>query len=157
MRTGTVLRYLFPSFQPQGRSFLLHGSPSGCFVCYTVTMLFLKKTLLLTGALAALSALHSVAADTRPNIVFFLSDDQPLRAMSHVDPWFYTPNMDRLASEGIVFENGFVESSVCAVSRASIMLGQQNARHLIQSFDVPISAEQMEKSFPVLLLSLIHI
>lgn len=112
--------------------------------------LFLKS-LLLTGALTTLSALHAVAAESRPNIVFFLSDDQPLRAMSHVDPWFHTPNMDRLAEEGVVFENGFVESSVCAVSRASIMLGQQNARHLIQSFDVPISAEQMEKSFPVLL------
>ena len=111
----------------------------------------LLKSLQLISVLAALFALHSVIADTRPNIVFFLSDDQPLRAMSHVDPWFYTPNMDRLASEGVVFENGFVESSVCAVSRASIMLGQQNARHLIQSFDVPISAEQMEKSFPVLL------
>ncbi|MDG1302051.1 MAG: sulfatase-like hydrolase/transferase, partial [Opitutae bacterium] len=81
-------------------------------------MLSLKKSALWTCALTALSALHAVAAETRPNIVFFLSDDQPLRAMSHVDPWFHTPNMDRLAEEGVVFENGFVESSVCAVSRA---------------------------------------
>lgn len=114
-------------------------------------MLSLSKSLFLTGALTALSALHAVAADARPNIVFFLSDDQPLRAMSHVDPWFHTPNMNRLASEGVVFENGFVDSAVCAVSRASIMLGQHNATHLIQSFDVPISAEQIQKSFPVLL------
>ena len=116
-----------------------------------LVILSLSKSLPMTCALSALSALHAVAAESRPNIVFFLSDDQPLRAMSHVDPWFHTPNMDRLASEGIVFENGFVDSSVCAVSRASIMLGQHNATHLIQSFDVPISAEQIEKSFPVLL------
>jgi len=103
-------------------------------------------------ALLALLAVPAIAAATaRPNIVFLLSDDQPLRAMSHVDPWFHTPNMDRLASEGVVFENGFVDSAICCVSRASIMLGQHNATHLIQSFDVPISAEQIEKSFPVLL------
>lgn len=53
------------------------------------------------GLLASLSA-HSQNSSERPNIVFFLSDDQPLRAMSHVDPYFHTPNMDRLASEGVV-------------------------------------------------------
>ena len=87
----------------------------------------------------------------RPNIVFFLSDDQPLRAMSHRDPWFHTPNLDLLAEKGIVFENGFVDCSVCCVSRASIMTGQHNIRHGIQSFDDPLSPEQMEQSFPVLL------
>ena len=71
--------------------------------------------------------------------------------MSHVDPWFHTPHMDRLAEQGIVFENGFVESSVCCVSRASIMMGQFNSRHGIQSFDDPLSSEQLEQSFPVLL------
>jgi arylsulfatase A-like enzyme len=101
--------------------------------------------------LMALLASAAFAETERPNIVFFLSDDQPLRAMSHVDPYFYTPNIDRLASEGVVFENGFVDSSVCCVSRASLMTGQHNATHLIQSFDVPLSAEQIQQSFPVLL------
>ena len=89
--------------------------------------------------------------EDRPNIVFFLTDDQPLRAMSHVDPWFHTPHMDRLAEQSIEFTNGFVESSICCVSRASIMMGQFNSRHGIQSFDDPLSAEQLEQSFPVLL------
>ncbi len=92
-----------------------------------------------------------VVSPSKPNIVFLLSDDQPLRAMGHREAWFHTPNMDKLAQEGVVFENGFVESSICCVSRASIMLGQHNATHLIQSFDTPISAEQIEQSFPVLL------
>ncbi len=89
--------------------------------------------------------------EDRPNIVFFLTDDQPLRAMSHVDPWFHTPHMDRLAEQSIEFTNGFVECSICCVSRASIMMGQFNTRHGIQSFDDPLSAEQLEQSFPVLL------
>jgi len=97
-------------------------------------------------------ALPSTAAHTkRPNIVFLLSDDQPLRAMGHRETWFHTPNMDRLAQEGVVFENGFVDCSICCVSRASIMLGQHNATHRIQSFDDPLSAEQIQQSFPVLL------
>ena len=92
------------------------------------------------------------AAETqRPNIVFLLSDDQPLRAMSHLDPWFHTPNIDRLAEDGIEFENGFVDCSVCCVSRASILTGQHNIRHRIHSFDDPLSKEQLEQSFPVLL------
>jgi len=99
----------------------------------------------------AITVGHAAEVAKRPNIVFLLSDDQPLRAISHVDPWFHTPNIDRLAGEGVVFENGFVASSICCVSRASIMLGLHNATHLIQSFDVPISAEQIERSFPVML------
>lgn len=92
------------------------------------------------------------AAETeRPNIVFLLSDDQPLRAMSHRDPWFHTPHLDRLAAEGVAFENGFVDCSVCCVSRASSMTGQHNIRHGVHSFDTPLSDEQLDRSFPVLL------
>jgi hypothetical protein len=35
--------------------------------------------------------------------------------MSHEESWFHTPNMDKLAAQGIKFSNAFVESSVCAV------------------------------------------
>lgn len=102
--------------------------------------------------IAPLAATHAADAPAqKPNIVFILTDDQPLRAMGHVDPWFHTPHMDRLADEGIEFTNGFVESSICCVSRASIMMGQFNSRHRIQSFNDPLSAEQLEQSFPVLL------
>jgi arylsulfatase A-like enzyme len=59
--------------------------------------------------------------------------------------------MDQLANEGVVFENAFVESSICCVSRASILTGQYNVRHGIQSVDDPLSREQMGQSFPGLL------
>jgi arylsulfatase A-like enzyme len=104
-------------------------------------------------AFASLLLMSStLSAETkRPNIVFLLSDDQPLRAMGHIDPWFSTPNMDQLANEGVVFNNAFVESAVCCVSRASFMMGQYSARHKVRSFDTPLSREQMAQSFPVLL------
>jgi len=53
--------------------------------------------------LAGLMLLLSVRAAEvrRPNIVFLLTDDQPRRAMGHVDEWFHTPHMGRLAEQSI--------------------------------------------------------
>ena len=58
-------------------------------------------------------------ADDRPNIIFFLTDDQRndfLGCTGH--PIIKTPNIDQLASEGTLFENAFVSTSICAASRA---------------------------------------
>jgi len=89
----------------------------------------------------------------RPNIVFILSDDQPFSAMSHNDPWFSTPNLDKLASESVVFDNAFVTTSICAVSRASIFTGQHSIRHGIYGFDKPLSSVQLQNSYSGLLRS----
>lgn len=60
-----------------------------------------------------------------PNFVFVLTDDHRwdhLSAMNH--PFLETPNMDRLAKEGVLFENAFVTTSLCSPSRASFLTGQ---------------------------------
>lgn len=60
----------------------------------------------------------------RPNIIFILTDDQRYDAMSCAGhPWLKTPNMDRLAGEGVLFENAFVTTSLCSPSRASFLTG----------------------------------
>ncbi len=59
--------------------------------------------------------------------------------------------MDRLASEGVLFENSFVTTSICCVSRASMLTGQHMARHGINSFSKPLSAEQWGQTYPMLL------
>ncbi len=88
----------------------------------------------------------------RPNIVFLYSDDQPQRAMGNMgDPFFHTPNIDRLAREGVFFENAFVTTAICAVSRASIFTGQHMVRHGVADFDTPLSREQMNRSYSSLL------
>ncbi len=94
-----------------------------------------------------LSCNEQEKTEERPNIVFFLSDDQPFKAQSRIDPWFSTPNIDQLASESVVFPNAFVTSSVCCVSRASIFTGQHGIRNGIASFDTPLQTEQLEKSY----------
>ena len=63
-------------------------------------------------------------AQDRPNVVFILTDDQRWDAMSSAgNPHLQTPNMDRLAAEGILFKNHFCTTSLCSPSRASILGG----------------------------------
>jgi arylsulfatase A-like enzyme len=84
--------------------------------------------ILLLAGLASLAA-----ADRKPNFVYVFTDDQRWDAMSVVQkeqgekgrfPWLKTPNLDRIATEGIRFRNAFVVNSLCAPSRASLVTGQ---------------------------------
>ncbi len=70
----------------------------------------------------------------RPNFIFILTDDHRwdhLSIMGH--PFLETPNMDRLAREGVLFENAFVTTSLCSPSRASILTGQYARTHGVQN------------------------
>jgi len=61
---------------------------------------------------------------TKPNIIFILTDDQRYDAMRCAGhPWLKTPNMDRLANEGVLFNNAFVTTSLCSPSRGSFLTG----------------------------------
>jgi hypothetical protein len=66
----------------------------------------------------------------RPNVIFVLTDDHRwdmLGVTGH--PFVKTPNMDRLANEGILFDNAFVTTSLCSPSRASFLTGQYASVH----------------------------
>lgn len=66
----------------------------------------------------------------RPNILFIIADDYGYHDLSSQGSDFYeTPNLDRLASESMVFTNGYAASPVCSPARASIMSGKTPARH----------------------------
>lgn len=65
----------------------------------------------------------------QPNIIFILNDDQRYDAMGFLDPALETPNMDRIAREGVYFPNAFVTTSLCSPSRASILTGQYMHNH----------------------------
>ena len=68
--------------------------------------------------------------DVRPNIVFILSDDQGSWAMGCAgNKEIRTPNLDRLAREGIRFDNFFCTSPVCSPARASIFTGRIPSAH----------------------------
>lgn len=63
----------------------------------------------------------------RPNILFIMSDDHAYQAISaYSDHLIQTPNIDRIANEGIKFNNACVTNSICAPSRATILTGKHN-------------------------------
>lgn len=63
----------------------------------------------------------------RPNIIFIMTDDHAFQAISAYDSdLIETPNIDRLADEGMLFRRAFVSNSICAPSRATILTGKHS-------------------------------
>jgi len=94
---------------------------------------FLKGT---AGAALTLPLTHYLsgsavgAGPKKRNIVFILIDDMRFDSMSCMGhPFLKTPNLDRMVSKGILFENAFVTTSLCSPSRASILSGQYAHMH----------------------------
>lgn len=89
--------------------------------------------LLLSFAAVAAFALPSFAADAaKPNVVFVLCDDlrwDCLGVAGH--PHLKTPNIDRLAKEGVYFKNAFCTTALCSPSRASILSGLYAHSHKV--------------------------
>ncbi len=75
------------------------------------------------------------AVQERPNAVVILTDDQACRAIGYNNPLVKTPNLDRLASEGLIFDGAYVASPICAASRASLMTGLFPQQHGAISLD----------------------
>lgn len=97
--------------------------------------------------LIALATRPSVAAEATnkpadskspPNIVLIISDDQAWTDYSFMQhPHIRTPNIDRLAAESLAFTRGYVPSSLCSPSLASIITGLYPHQHRITSNDPP--------------------
>ncbi|MFO7257879.1 MAG: sulfatase [Bacteroidota bacterium] len=83
--------------------------------------------LLYSGCTSRLAGTDSV--ERRPNIVFFLVDDLGWTDVGCYGSSFYeTPNIDKLATEGVKFTNAYAACHVCSPTRASIMTGKYPAR-----------------------------
>jgi N-acetylglucosamine-6-sulfatase len=79
-------------------------------------------------------------AAARPrNVVFILSDDHRYDAMGFMGPPFLqTPNMDRLARQGVHLKNAFVTTALCSPSRATILTGLYAHQHRVVDNNNPI-------------------
>ena len=96
--------------------------------------------LLLTAlALAPLAILPADAASSpaeKPNIIFVFSDDHAKHAISaYGSKVNQTPNIDRLANEGVRFQNSFVANSICTPSRATLLTGQYSHLNGVPAFN----------------------
>lgn len=64
-------------------------------------------------------------ANTRPNVLLVVTDQQRHDTLGcYRNPYVDTPNLDRFAAEGILFENAYCQSPVCTPSRASFLTGR---------------------------------
>lgn len=106
----------------------------------------------IAGAVAASARGAEGGPARRPNLLFILTDDQRWDLMGCAgNPIIKTPQMDRLAREGVRFRNAFVTTSICAASRASIFSGTYERTHRYTFGTPPMRAPFTDASYPTLL------
>ena len=106
----------------------------------------MKKLLLLSIIIFTVSCSKK---DERPNILFIMSDDHAYQAISsYSDKLINTPNIDRIANDGILFSNACVTNSICAPSRAVILTGKHS--HLNGKVDNGFPFDTTQVTFPQL-------
>ncbi|MFI3325545.1 MAG: sulfatase-like hydrolase/transferase [Clostridia bacterium] len=91
----------------------------------------------------------------KPNIIFIMTDDQRYDSMGFMgNKQVHTPNLDKMASDGVRFKNAFHVAPICMPSRATVQLGKYITQHKC-GFDLPtnytITNEEYQHSYPVLL------
>jgi arylsulfatase A-like enzyme len=92
-----------------------------------------------------------VRAAECPNFLILLTDDQRWDTIGayNAECPIKTPNLDRLANAGVRFDNGFVTTPICAVSRASILTGRYQSNADLHFFNVALKREVFDDSYPV--------
>lgn len=93
----------------------------------------MKLALFTALLLAPVAALHAAdAPKQKPNIILFLIDDLGWRDLGCQGSTFYqTPNIDRLAKEGVRFTDAYAACAVCSPTRAAVLTGKYPARLLL--------------------------
>ena len=89
----------------------------------------------------------------RPNILFIYSDDHTFQAVSAYESFLSgvveTPNLDRIANEGMLFENAFNTNSICTPARATVLTGKYGHNNGLNTLDRAFDGSQ--QTFPKLL------
>ncbi|TYA84206.1 sulfatase-like hydrolase/transferase [Seonamhaeicola marinus] len=95
----------------------------------------------------------NVQAQERPNFIFILTDDQSYGMMGCTgNDIVQTPNLDKLANDGTLFNNAHITSAICTPSRISILLSQYERKHAVNfNSGTSVSDEAWAKSYPVIM------
>ena len=82
--------------------------------------------------------------DSRPNILYIMSDDHASHAMSCYGSRINrTPHLDRIANDGMRFNNCFCTNSICTPSRAVILTGTYNHINGVTTLDSTLDGRQV--------------
>jgi len=86
----------------------------------------------------------------KPNIIFIMADDHAVNAISsYGNSVNHTPNIDRIADEGIRFNQSFCTNSICAPSRAVLLTGKYS--HINDHINNKVTFDGAQQTFPKLL------
>lgn len=92
-------------------------------------------------------AVSSASEARPPNILLMLADDHRWDALGCAgNSVIYTPHLDRLARDGVLFANNFTTTPICSASRASIMTGQYAGTSGIFASE-PLSPTQIQQTY----------
>ena len=113
---------------------------------------FLKTAACGAAAMMLPGLLHAAAAaGQRPNILYIMSDDHAAHAVgAYGSAINKTPNLDKLASQGMKFENAFCTNALCGPSRATLLTGKYNHLNGFRSNSGEIF-DGSQQTFPKLL------
>jgi len=112
----------------------------------------MQKERLVSLCLLLIAPLVCLGASEKPSIIFFLADDQRDTVLGcYGHPIVKTPTLDRLAAEGVRFENSFCEVPICAASRSSIFSGLSQRTHGYNFGEPAVPAKYIATSYPVML------
>lgn len=115
-----------------------------------ITISIAAVAVIAIGMFSFKQATKKTQASRRPNIVFIMSDDHAYQAISaYSNRLTQTPNIDRIAKEGMLFSNACVTNSICAPSRAVILTGKHS--HLNGKIDNNFPFDTTNITFPQLL------
>ena len=116
--------------------------------------MFKKKSYVVTGLTLCVAGLTQAQTKT-PNILFIMSDDHSSQAIGayggYLGAYMPTPNIDRLANEGVRMNNCFVTNSISTPSRACILTGQYSQKNGVYTLsdvldrDHPTVAKELQK------------
>lgn len=109
--------------------------------------------IIVLGLLGSCATKEKTPNSKRPNIIVLLTDDQRTNTLScyNSNCPITTPNIDKLANEGVRFNKAFVTTPICAVSRASIISGRYASSTGVHYFNTPLPDTIFQKSYPLLM------
>ena len=91
-------------------------------------------------------------SEAMPNIVFLMSDDQDFRSMGcYGNPEVETPNLDKLATDGVAFDKHYTSTAICMASRATVMTGKYEYKSGCNFDHGEMLTSVWANSYPVLL------
>jgi arylsulfatase len=103
----------------------------------------MRSLTLLLAWLCVLGNPVSAAETRRPNFIFFITDDVSAEDLGpYGNRAIKTPNLDRMAREGMVFDNAYVAISSCSPSRCSIITGRYPHNHGAPELHLELPAGQ---------------